>query len=171
VLPGLYPMNAETKRATRRRKNHDVSETASSQQRNSMVSNLAGSLPTRRRPKEYFYPNDSPHDPIGPRSPAAATPWSRPGAFSNRERGTNWHLPARPDATSSWRSAGFNPAAEPGARIRPGDSRLISRRGKALHGGAPTTGMVHMRDAGIAGRKLRNWMEPVTDAEYGRRLG
>ena len=51
--------------------------------------------------------------------------------------------------------------------IRPGDTVWIPPHEKHWHGAAPDHGMVHIAMQEALDGKHINWLEPVTDAEYG----
>ena len=56
---------------------------------------------------------------------------------------------------------------DPVDEIRPGDVVWIPPGQKHWHGAAPTTGMSHVAIAEQLGGKSVDWMEKVTDAQYG----
>jgi quercetin dioxygenase-like cupin family protein len=51
--------------------------------------------------------------------------------------------------------------------IRPGDVVQFAPHEKHWHGAAPTTGMTHIAIQEALDGKLVDWMEKVTDEEYG----
>jgi quercetin dioxygenase-like cupin family protein len=51
--------------------------------------------------------------------------------------------------------------------IRPGDVVWFSPREKHWHGASPTTAMTHIAVAEALNGKVVDWMEKVTDAQYG----
>ena len=55
--------------------------------------------------------------------------------------------------------------------IRPGDVVWFAPREKHWHGGAPTTGMVHVAMQESLDGNHVTWMEHVTDAEYSAPVG
>jgi len=55
----------------------------------------------------------------------------------------------------------------PVQEIRPGDTVWIPPGVKHWHGAAPTTGMTHIAIAESLDGKVVEWMEKVTDAQYG----
>ena len=59
----------------------------------------------------------------------------------------------------------------PKEEIRPGDVVWIPPGEKHWHGGAPTTGMVHIAMQESLDGTHVTWMEHVTDAEYSASLG
>ena len=60
---------------------------------------------------------------------------------------------------------------EPIEEIRPGDVVWIPPGEKHWHGGAPTTGMVHIAMQESLDGNHVTWMEYVTDAEYSAEVG
>ena len=130
---------------------------------------LAGSRPTRRAPKEYFTGTVL-QDPI-----VAATAPAR--LVANRvsfEPGarTNWH--SHPLGQTLYVISGVGRVqtkGEPVREIRPGDVVWIPPGEKHWHGGAPTTGMVHIATQEAQDGKTATWMEHVTDAEYNAAVG
>ena len=52
--------------------------------------------------------------------------------------------------------------------IRPGDVVWIPAGQKHWHGAAPTTAMTHLAIHEAQGGKVVEWMEKVTDAQYGK---
>jgi quercetin dioxygenase-like cupin family protein len=68
---------------------------------------------------------------------------------------TNWH--SHPLGQTLYVISGVGRVqtkGEPVREIRPGDVVWIPPGEKHWHGGSPTNGMTHHRDAGSAGRKL-----------------
>jgi len=56
----------------------------------------------------------------------------------------------------------------PVKEIRPGDTVWIAPGEVHWHGASPTTGMVHITVQEAADGKYADWMEKVTDEEYGK---
>ncbi|MCB0792979.1 MAG: cupin domain-containing protein, partial [Flavobacteriales bacterium] len=52
--------------------------------------------------------------------------------------------------------------------IRPGDVVWIAPGEKHWHGAGPTTGMTHLAIQEHLNGEMVEWMEPVTDAQYGQ---
>jgi quercetin dioxygenase-like cupin family protein len=65
----------------------------------------------------------------------------------------------------------FQSQGHPIREIKPGDVILIAPGEKHWHGGAPTTGMVHIAMQEALDGKTATWMEHVTDAEYNGKVG
>jgi quercetin dioxygenase-like cupin family protein len=130
---------------------------------------LAGSRPTRRAPKENFTGTVL-QDPIITTQAPARLVVNRvsfePGAR------TNWHT--HPLGQTLYVIAGVGRVQTKGGplrEIRPGDVVWIPAGEKHWHGGAPTTGMTHLAMQEALDGKTADWMEPVTDAEYGVKVG
>ena len=129
----------------------------------------AGSRPTRRAPKEYFTGTVW-QDPIIVTVAPARLVVNRvsfePGAR------TNWH--SHPLGQTLYVISGvgrFQTKGEAVREIRPGDVIWIPAGEKHWHGGAPTTGMIHLAMQEALDGNTANWMEPVTDAEYSEKVG
>ncbi len=131
---------------------------------------LAGSRPTRRAPKEYFTGTVW-QDPIIATA-SAGTRWSQTGWPSSRAREPPG-IPIRSArrSTSSRASAGCRPRAARCVRSTAGRRGLDSAGEKHWHGGAPTTGMVHIAMQESLDGNHATWMEQVTDAEYSAAVG
>jgi quercetin dioxygenase-like cupin family protein len=130
---------------------------------------LAGSRPTRRAPKENFTGTVL-QDPIITTQAPARLVVNRvsfePGAR------TNWHT--HPLGQTLYVIAGVGRVQTKGGplrEIKPGDVVWIPAGEKHWHGGAPTTGMTHLAMQEAQDGKTADWMEPVTDAEYGVKVG
>jgi quercetin dioxygenase-like cupin family protein len=130
---------------------------------------LAGSRPTRRAPKENFVGTVL-QDPIITTAAPARLVVNRvsfePGAR------TNWHT--HPLGQTLYVIAGVGRVQTKGGplrEIRPGDVVWIPAGEKHWHGGSPTTGMTHLAMQEALDGKTADWMEPVTDAEYGVKVG
>jgi quercetin dioxygenase-like cupin family protein len=130
---------------------------------------LAGSRPTRRAPKEWFTGTVL-QDPIIATEAPARLVVNRvsfePGAR------TNWHT--HPLGQTLYVIAGVGRVQTKGGplrEIRPGDVVWIPAGEKHWHGGSPTTGMTHLAMQEALDGKSADWMEPVTDAEYGVKVG
>jgi quercetin dioxygenase-like cupin family protein len=130
---------------------------------------LAGSRPTRRAPKENFTGTVL-QDPIITTQAPARLVVNRvsfePGAR------TNWHT--HPLGQTLYVIAGVGRVQTKGGplrEIRPGDVVWIPAGEKHWHGGSPTTGMTHLAMQEALDGKSADWMEPVTDAEYGVKVG
>jgi quercetin dioxygenase-like cupin family protein len=130
---------------------------------------LAGSRPTRRAPKDNFTGTVL-QDPIISTEAPARLVVNRvsfePGAR------TNWHT--HPLGQTLYVIAGVGRVQTKGGplrEIRPGDVVWIPAGEKHWHGGSPTTGMTHLAMQEALDGKTADWMEPVTDAEYGVKVG
>jgi quercetin dioxygenase-like cupin family protein len=130
---------------------------------------LAGSKATRRAPKENFTGTvwqDPIMTPQAPGRLAANRVGFEPGAR------TNWHT--HPLGQTLYVILGVGRIQTKGGpihEIKAGDVVWIPAGEKHWHGGAPTTGMVHIAMQEALDGNTANWMEPVTDAEYGAKLG
>jgi len=130
---------------------------------------LAGSRPTRRAPKENFTGTVL-QDPIITQQAPARLVANRV-AFEPGAR-TAWH--SHPLGQTLYVISGVGRIQTKGGpvrEIRPGDVVWIPPEEKHWHGGAPTTGMVHIAMQEAQDGKTANWMEQVTDAEYGAAVG
>lgn len=134
-----------------------------------MKIHLAGSRPTRRAPKENFVGTVL-QDPIITAEAPARLVVNRvsfePGAR------TNWHT--HPLGQTLYVISGvgrFQTKGGPVHEIKPGDVIWIPPGEKHWHGGAPTTGMTHLAMQEALDGKTADWMEAVTDTEYGAALG
>jgi quercetin dioxygenase-like cupin family protein len=130
---------------------------------------LAGSKATRRAPKENFTGTvwqDPIMTPQAPGRLAANRVGFEPGAR------TNWHT--HPLGQTLYVILGVGRIQTKGGPIREikaGDVVWIPAGEKHWHGGSPTTGMVHIAMQEALDGNTANWMEPVTDAEYGAKVG
>jgi quercetin dioxygenase-like cupin family protein len=130
---------------------------------------LAGSRPTRRAPKENFTGTVL-QDPIITQQAPARLVANRV-AFEPGAR-TAWH--SHPLGQTLYVISGVGRVQTKGGplrEIRPGDVVWIPPGEKHWHGGAPTTGMVHIAMQEAQDGKTADWMEQVTDAEYGAAVG
>ena len=130
---------------------------------------LADSRPTRRAPKEYFTGTVL-QDPIVAATVPARLVANRV-AFEPGAR-TNWH--SHPLGQTLYVVSGVGRVqthGEPVREIRPGDVVWIPPGEKHWHGGAPTTGMVHIAMQESLDGNYADWMEPVTDADYSTKIG
>jgi quercetin dioxygenase-like cupin family protein len=130
---------------------------------------LAGSRPSRRAPKEYFTGTVW-QDPIIVAAAPARLVVNRvsfePGAR------TNWH--SHPFGQTLYVVAGFGLVQKEGEavrEIRPGDVVWIPAGEKHWHGGSPANGMTHIAMQESLDGNHATWLEPVTDAEYGAKVG
>jgi quercetin dioxygenase-like cupin family protein len=130
---------------------------------------LAGSRASRRAPKEYFTGTVW-QDPIIVTAAPARLVVNRvsfePGAR------TNWH--SHPFGQTLYVVAGLGLVQKEGEaarEIRPGDVVWIPPGEKHWHGGSPTNGMTHLAMQEALDGNTATWMEPVTDAQYGAKVG
>jgi quercetin dioxygenase-like cupin family protein len=130
---------------------------------------LAGSRASRRAPKEYFTGTVW-QDPIIVTATPARLVVNRvsfePGAR------TNWH--SHPFGQTLYVVAGLGLVQKEGEavrEIRPGDVVWIPPGEKHWHGGSPTNGMTHIAMQEALDGNTATWMEPVTDAQYGTKVG
>ena len=129
----------------------------------------SGSVPTRRQPKESFT-GVVWQDPII-EAPAPAR------IRSGRVSSSPAHAPPGTRIRSGRRcmsfpgSGGCRRKAGRSARSRPGDTVWIPPGEKHWHGAGPNTGMVHIAMQEALDGKHVEWMEYVTDEEYGQAVG
>jgi quercetin dioxygenase-like cupin family protein len=130
---------------------------------------LAGSRASRRAPSEYFTGTVW-QDPIIVAAAPARLVVNRvsfePGAR------TNWH--SHPFGQTLYVVAGLGLVQKEGEaarEIRPGDVVWIPPGEKHWHGGSPTNGMTHLAMQEALDGNTATWMEPVTDAQYGAKVG
>ena len=132
----------------------------------SILVSRAGSQPSARGPAEYFTGSVR-VDPLFPvREPSRLSAGSvtfEPGARSA------WHT--HPVGQALIVTAGVGRVQQWGApvqEIRPGDVVQIPPGVKHWHGAAPSTGMTHIALQETAGGRNVEWLEKVTDDQYGR---
>jgi quercetin dioxygenase-like cupin family protein len=80
---------------------------------------------------------------------------------------TGWHThpPARP--SSSWRCGWVQPEGGGIEDIRPGDVVWFPPGERHWHGASPTSAMTHIAIQESLDGKAVDWMEHVSDAQYG----
>ncbi len=126
-----------------------------------------GSQPSSRGSSEYFTGAvrvDSPFQRTAPARVAAAIVTFEPGAR------TAWHT--HPLGQTLIVTSGVGRVQRTGGAvedIRPGDVVWIEPGEKHWHGAAPTTGMTHIAIQEQLDGKVVDWMEHVTDEQYGAR--
>jgi quercetin dioxygenase-like cupin family protein len=131
----------------------------------SMDIRRCGSTPTRRAPTEYFTGTVWQDPIIQPQAPAriAATRVSfEPGAR------TNWHT--HPLGQTLYVVAGLGRVQSWGGpirEIRPGDTVWIPAGEKHWHGASPANGMTHIAMQEALDGRYVDWLEPVTNEQYG----
>lgn len=125
----------------------------------------AGSRPTRRAPKEYFT-GAVLQDPII-EAPEPARLRSNRVSFEPGAR-TAWHT--HPYGQALYILAGVGRVQEWGGSVREmraGDTVWIDPGVKHWHGAGPQTSMVHIAMQEAKDGKYVDWLEQVTDAQYG----
>ena len=126
---------------------------------------LAGSRPTRKAPKENFTGTVW-QDPVIS-APAPARVVVNRVSFEPGAR-TNWHTHPLGQTLYVLLGVGrFQTKGGPIVEIKAGDVIWIPPGEKHWHGGSPTTGMTHLAIAEALDGKTVDWMEKVTDAQYG----
>jgi len=126
-----------------------------------------GSQASARGPADYFTGTVR-VDPLflQPKAPARTT-----GAYVTFEPGarTAWHT--HPIGQTLIVTAGFGLVqrwGDPVQEIRPGDVVWIPAGQKHWHGASPTTAMTHIAITEQENGKAVDWMEKVSDAQYGK---
>ena len=143
-----------------------LSDPASAQERKSQTVTRAGAQPSTKGPAEYFTGNVR-VEPVFPANESA--PYSvsyvtfEPGARSN------WHT--HPAGQRLLVTHGVGRTQEwggPVVEVRAGDHVWCSPGVKHWHGASPTTAMTHIALSGARDGKQVEWMEKVTDEQYGK---
>ena len=125
-----------------------------------------GSQPSGRGPSDYFTGNvrvDSPFQRNAPARVSGAIVTFEPGAR------TAWHT--HPLGQTLIVTSGLGRVQRVGGAIEdiaPGDVVWIEPGEKHWHGASPTTAMTHMAIAEMLDGTAVEWMEKVTDEQYGR---
>lgn len=123
----------------------------------------SGSEPSKRGPEEYFTGTvrlDAPFSAGGTLSGATVT--FEPGAR------TAWHT--HPLGQTLLVTSGLGRAQREGGpveELRPGDTVWFEPGEKHWHGAAPHLAMTHIAIAGMKDGRAVDWLEKVTDAQYG----
>jgi quercetin dioxygenase-like cupin family protein len=123
----------------------------------------SGTHPTRSGPEAYFTGAvriDAPFSGSG--GVSGATVSFEPGAR------TVWHT--HPLGQTLLVVAGLGRVQREGGpieQIRPGDIVWFEPGEKHWHGAAPDSAMTHVAIAEMQDGKVVDWLEPVTDAQYG----
>lgn len=143
-------------------------EHAAAQDKKSQTVTRAGALPSTKGPAEYFTGNVR-VDPLFTANESA--PYS--GGYVTFEPGarSNWHT--HPAGQRFIVTHGVGRTQEwggPIVEIRAGDHVWCPPGVKHWHGAAPTTGMTHLAMSGRRDGKNVEWMEKVTDEQYGKSL-
>jgi quercetin dioxygenase-like cupin family protein len=124
-----------------------------------------GSQPSAKGPADWFtgvVRLDSPFSGTAPARVGGVIVTFEPGAR------TAWH--SHPLGQTLFVTAGCGRAQRAGGpveEIRPGDIVWIEPNEQHWHGAAPTTAMTHIAVAETLDGKIVEWMEKVTDEEYG----
>lgn len=126
----------------------------------------AGSQASYKGPAESF----SGAVRVDPLFPKPQGPTHATGSYVTFEPGarTAWHT--HPAGQTLVVTAGVGRVqrwGDPVQEIRPGDVVWIPPRQKHWHGAAPNTAMTHMAITELAGGKAVDWLEKVSEAQYG----
>ena len=131
-----------------------------------MEIHLAGSRPTRRAPPEYFTGTVLQDPIIQTEAPArlASTRVSfEPGAR------TAWHTHPLGQTLIVTSGCGWvQSEGGPKEEVRPGDIVWFPPDEKHWHGATATTAMTHIAIAEALDGKSVDWLEKVTDEQYGK---
>jgi quercetin dioxygenase-like cupin family protein len=125
-----------------------------------------GSQPSAKGPADWFTGSvriDSPFQRQAPARIGGATVTFEPGAP------TAWHM--HPLGQTLIVTAGCGRVQRDGGpieEIRAGDIVWFQPGERHWHGAAPTTGMTHIAIAEMLDGKVVEWLEHVTDEQYGR---
>jgi len=129
----------------------------------------AGSRPSKRAPDAYFT-GAVWQDPVvvaeAPARLVTVRVSFEPGAR------TAWHT--HPLGQTLYVIAGvgrYQTEGQPIVEIRPGDTVWIPPGEKHWHGASPTTGMTHIAMQEALDGNTADWMEKVTDEQYGKPVG
>ena len=139
---------------------------ASGQDRKSQTVSRAGSQPSAKGPAEYFTGNVR-VDPLFPANDSTRVSGGsvafEPGARSN------WHTHPAGQHLIVTAGAGLTQEWDgPATEIRAGDVVWCPPGVKHWHGASPTTPMTHIALTGTVNGKNVEWMEKVTDEQYGK---
>ena len=130
-----------------------------------MEINRSGSRPSSKGPADWFTGTvriDPLFDAKAPARTSSASVTFEPGAR------TAWHT--HPLGQTLIVTAGCGRAQREGGpieEIRPGDVVSFAPNEKHWHGAAPTTAVTHIAIQEALDGKVVDWMEHVTDGEYG----
>ena len=130
-----------------------------------MLIERSGSQPSKPGPADYFTGQvriDAPFQGTAPAAVSGATVTFEPGAR------TAWHT--HPLGQTLIVIAGLGRAQREGGpveEIRPGDIVWFEPGEKHWHGAAPATAMTHIAIAERQDGKAVDWLEQVSDADYG----
>ncbi|CAN7324178.1 (R)-mandelonitrile lyase [Massilia sp. LjRoot122] len=131
-----------------------------------MVITRAGSQASSKGPAQYFTGSVRVDPLFGARPPSATT-----GAYVSFEPGARsaWHT--HPAGQELVVTAGTGRVQQWGAavqEIRAGDVIWTPPGVKHWHGAAPSTGMTHMAIQNVVKGKNVEWLEKVSDEQYGK---
>jgi quercetin dioxygenase-like cupin family protein len=140
---------------------------AAGQERKSQTISRAGSQPSAKGPAEYFTGNVR-VDPLFPANDSAhfsgGSVTFEPGARSA------WHTHPAGQHLIVTAGVGLTQAlGGPVVEIRAGDVIWCPPGVKHWHGASPTTAVTHIALTGTVDGKNVEWMEKVTDEQYGNR--
>jgi len=139
---------------------------AAAQDKKSQAVTRAGALPSTKGPAEYFTGSVR-VDPLFAANETA--PYS--GGYVTFEPGarSNWHT--HPAGQRFIVTHGVGRTQEwggPIVEVRAGDHVWCPPGVKHWHGASPTTGMTHLALSGTRDGKNVEWLEKVTDEQYGK---
>jgi quercetin dioxygenase-like cupin family protein len=139
---------------------------ASSKQAQTITITRSGSQPSRQAPAQYFTGSVR-IDPLF----ETKDPLHTSGSYVTFEPGARsaWHT--HPLGQTLIVTAGTGRVqrwGDPVEEIRPGDVVWIPPGQKHWHGASPTTAMTHIAIQEEVGGKNVDWMEHVSDEQYGR---
>ncbi len=142
------------------------SDPANAQEKASQKVTRAGSQPSTKGPAEWFTGNVRVEPVFAPNESA---PYS--GAYVTFEPGarSNWHT--HPTGQHLLVTHGVGRTQEWGGAVvelRAGDHIWCPPGVKHWHGASPTTAMTHITLTGTRDGKNAEWMEKVTDEQYGK---
>jgi quercetin dioxygenase-like cupin family protein len=126
----------------------------------------SGSQPSAKGPADWFTGSvriDSPFQRPAPARVGGATVTFEPGAR------TAWHT--HPLGQTLMVTAGCGRVQRDGGpieEVRAGDTVWFEPGERHWHGASPTTAMTHIAIAEMVDGKAVEWMEHVTDEQYGR---
>lgn len=125
----------------------------------------AGQVPSRKGPADWFTGQvriDTLFNPAAPERVQGASVTFEPGAR------TAWHT--HPLGQTLIVTAGLGRVQRHGGpveEIRPGDVVWFAPDERHWHGASPTTAMTHIALQEVKDGKVVDWLEHVSDAEYG----
>jgi quercetin dioxygenase-like cupin family protein len=161
----LAPAFAQTDQA-RSISGSSAPSAASSADSQTITITRSGSQPSRKAPAEYFTGSVR-IDPLF----QANEPSRTSGSYVTFEPGARsaWHThPLGQTLIVTAGSGRVQRWGRPIEDIRPGDVVWIPPGQKHWHGAAPTTAMTHIAIQEQVGGKNVDWMEKVSDEQYGR---